>query len=155
MTDLSLVNGAAGLDLELVGGDLGRDDGLETAVLLSLFTDARADLGEVGEGGNVRGWWADRPGDRWGSKGWLLENRGLSAPVAAEYRRHVEDALRWLVTRRIASSVEVEVLLREGSRLELGVRIVRGTARGYDAAWRAAAARDYSVPGARLRVFFG
>ncbi len=155
MTDLLLVNTTSGLDVQALGGDVAAELGLETAVLVSLFTDARAGLGEVPEGEDVRGWWGDAPTDRWGSLGWLLETRPLTAQVAAEFRRRVRDSLSWLVTYGIAAEVEVDVRRREGGTLELEVRVRRGTARAYDAAWRATRDADYSTPSRRLRIFYG
>lgn len=103
--------GDADLPLEL--GDLTVENGLETALLLSLFTDQRAsqeELERVG-GDDPRGWWGDAyskfAGDRFGSRLWLLE-RELQTPEtlnrALEYAR---DAVQWLIDDRIARSVQV------------------------------------------------
>ena len=50
--------------------------GLRSAVLISLFTDRRAEPGDVPEGEDPRGWWADvlgEEGDRIGSRLWLID----------------------------------------------------------------------------------
>ena len=79
MTDLALIWSAeAGLaDLVIEGGGLMTEEGLRTAVLISLMTDRRARLDDAlpSDDGNRRGWWGDvaaEGNDRIGSRLWLL-----------------------------------------------------------------------------------
>ena len=63
MTDLALhfAPGAWSADLSILGGDLATDDGLRTAVIISLFTDARARADDPLPEADAdrRGWWGD------------------------------------------------------------------------------------------------
>ena len=50
-------------DMSLIGIDLATEEGLYTAVVISLFTDARADKDDelpAGENDSRRGWWGGR-----------------------------------------------------------------------------------------------
>jgi phage gp46-like protein len=131
MADLALRwNGHAG-DLVLEADDLVRDDGLETAVILSLFVDRRADAGDILPDGGTdrRGWWGDAAppvaGDRIGSRLWLLsreKERGTALRRAEEYAR---EALQWLVDDRVAERVEVDAQVPRTGVLGLAITIHR------------------------------
>jgi|LGVF01.2.fsa_nt_gb phage gp46-like protein len=105
-------------DLFISGGDLLSEDGLETAVLISLLTDRRAastdplPLGET----DRRGCWMDAtldgltsgqgdPGT--GSLLWLLGREKTLSSVLVRAKQYAEQALAWLVSDRIAESVTV------------------------------------------------
>ena len=87
MADIALTwnNDIGAGDLCVVGADLLADDGLETAVLLSLFSDRRAREEEIPPGQTWRrGWWGDLLADdqdQIGSKLWLLEREKQSPTV--------------------------------------------------------------------------
>ncbi|MES2685735.1 MAG: phage GP46 family protein [Pseudomonadota bacterium] len=95
-------------DVGVLCGDLATGNELSTAVMLSLFTDRRAnDDDTLPDGTDPRGWWADAmDGQRIGSRLWLLESaRSLPETfrLAGEY---AEEALQWLVDDGIAKSVQ-------------------------------------------------
>lgn len=109
-------------DAENQRADLGRadglnletDGGLETAVIISLFTNARAaDDDDIVHGSDPNGWWADQylepTGRRTGSKLWLLHRAKLTAKTIEQARTYAKEALQWLITDGVASSVTVEV----------------------------------------------
>lgn len=122
--------------------DLKEDAGLSTAVLISLFTDARAreddELPDVllpEDFPNRRGWWGDstseRDNDSVGSRLWLLDrskdiNENLR--LAEEY---AEESLQWMIDEGIAAKVkcvaESIVRLGEGNVLALDVQITKAT----------------------------
>lgn len=57
-------------DLVIEGGDLALDQGLQTKILLSLFTDRRVGPKEnLEDPQDLRGWWAR---EDFGSRLWLL-----------------------------------------------------------------------------------
>jgi phage gp46-like protein len=107
-------------DIELQGADIAVGDGLlqlegglRTAILISLFTDARADDADVlpTAGDDRRGWWADTfpeiGGDRIGSRIWLLSREKATNTTLERARGYARDALAWLIEDGIASTVEV------------------------------------------------
>lgn len=127
MTDLALVWNADALaaDLLLGNGQLATDAGMRTAILISLFSDARAaDDEELPEaGGDRRGWWGDafarearpdagtaRDVNRIGSLLWLLSRSKITTRVLTQAQQACEEALAWLVRDGIASAVRVVVM---------------------------------------------
>ena len=133
MTDLALSWNAdvAQADLALAGFDLATDDGLKTAVIISLFTDARAlDDDTLPDGAaDPRGWWgdgfADVDGDRIGSRLWLLRRAKRTADTLPRAVEYAEEALAWLVDDAVASSVAVTAEWLGDSGLALTVEIIR------------------------------
>lgn len=120
-----------GADLALEQFALAADDGLETAVILSLFTDARAsddDPLPFGES-DRRGWWADAfpsvDRDRIGSRLWLLRREKQTQDTLNRAREYAEEALAWLVADGVARSVEVESFIVRNGVLGLSVVIQR------------------------------
>lgn len=127
-----------GGDIQLAGYDLAREDGLQTAVLISLFTDRRAagDDPLPGAPDDRRGWWADAwpeiEGDRIGSRLWLLAREKQLASVVQRAREYAEEALQWLVDDGIAAQVEVSAAIVRQGVLGLQVRITRPDASAVD-----------------------
>ncbi|RJX19022.1 MAG: hypothetical protein C4575_09340 [Desulforudis sp.] len=91
--------------------------GLTTAVIVSLFTDRRAEDDDVlpdSANGDKRGWWGDLvspevEGDRIGSRLWLLEREKTTPETLIRAREYIEQALEWLVDDGVAAKVEIEV----------------------------------------------
>lgn len=103
-----------GGDLVLAGQDLARDDGLESAVLVSLFTDRRAAPEQIRGGeskADLRGWWGDfNPavaGDQTGSLLWLLRREKQTAETLARAREYVQQALAWMLEDKVASRITI------------------------------------------------
>lgn len=101
------------LDLALMDGDLATDDGLRTAVALSLLCDRRAEADDIIPDGtdNRRGWWADaiadEDGDRWGSRLWLLNREKTLPEVRRRAEAYAHEALAWLLEDGIATEIDV------------------------------------------------
>ena len=120
-------------DIDL--SDTGPDDGLETAVLLSLFTDRRAEADDVTDDEERQGWWADAlDDDRIGSRLWLLRRTATRPNVAQRAREYAEEALEWLIEDGVAERVSVEAA-RVGQMLALTVRIERGNGGIWERLW--------------------
>lgn len=129
--------------------DLETDEGLETAVVISLFTDARAADGDVlpDGGSDRRGWWGDGvpvvDGDQVGSKLWLLSRAKQTPDVLARAQQYAREALAWLVEDQVASGVEVIASVPRPGMLALEVTISRPKVSPvtyrYAAAWAAQA----------------
>jgi phage gp46-like protein len=103
-----------------VGGDL------ETAVLLSLFTDARAadDDRLPGMKEDRRGWWAAPMGSRL----WLLAREVATNEVRLRAQDYCRDALQWMIEDGVADQIEVTAEYAappDQRRLEIEVVIYR------------------------------
>ena len=131
MTDLrsAFVDLEHGADFALDALGLEQDEGLDTAVVLSLFTDARARDDDALPHGQLdrRGWWADAypptSGDRIGSRLWLLRaSKQLQASLTTA-RQYAEEALAWMVTDGVAKRVEVETFIPRDEVMGMLVRI--------------------------------
>jgi phage gp46-like protein len=120
-----------GADYALAQLGLTEDDGLETAVIISLFTDRRAAEDDVlpGMDGDRRGWWADAypavQGDLIGSRLWLLAREKQIPQTLARAREYAIEALQWLVEDGIAASVDVTAEVVRTGVLGLTVEIQR------------------------------
>ncbi len=133
MTDLRtiFIGMGQGADLALETFALASDDGLETAVILSLFTDARARDDDTLPAGQTdrRGWWADAfptiAGDHFGSRLWLLRRSKQLQESLIVAREYAEEALAWLVEDGAASKVEVETFIPRFEIMGMIVRIYR------------------------------
>lgn len=92
---------------------LQEDNGLDTSVILSLFTDRRAEDDDVipGGSGDKRGAWidsfADVEGDKFGSRLWLLESAKLLPETVNRVREYCAEALNWMVRDGVAKTVNV------------------------------------------------
>jgi phage gp46-like protein len=133
-------------DLALEDGDLARDESLQTAVILSLFTDRRAlEEDRLPDGSSDRrGYWADAYRDRpHGSRLWLLSREKEQAEVLRRAREYAEEALAWLIEDAVAEAVEVEAWHLRRNTLGLRVVIRRGDGavleRQFDYVWLNAA----------------
>lgn len=101
-----------GFDFDLAGMLLVGDDGLDTAVLLSLFTDRRAGADDriPGGGDDRRGCWLDgfAGHEVEGSRLWLLASEKLTDVAVIRAREYCEEALAWLVADGVAGRIAVE-----------------------------------------------
>lgn len=109
---------------------LANDADLETAVLISLFTDARADPDDKlpGAPGDVRGWWGDTvdgPPDPLGSKLWLLSREKQTNQVRLRAEDYARDALAWMIEDGAADRIDVAASFPRLSWLVLQVDIYR------------------------------
>jgi phage gp46-like protein len=150
MTDIALRFDPATLsfDIALAGADLATDDGLETAVIISLFTDRRADPDDViPDGtGDRRGWWADAwptvDGDFIGSRLWLLAREKELPVVARRAEEYAEEALAWLLAEGVARAVRVTAEQVRRGVLGLTIVIERPDGTAWERVW------DYQLRGA-------
>lgn len=99
---------------------------LYTAVLLSLLCHRRVRPDETDDNiTNYRGWWADTPTNKIGSKLWLLRRRKITTGIELLIKGYVEEALTWMIEDGMCASFNV-VVEREGlERINVGVTINR------------------------------
>ena len=163
MTDVATIwdpNAFAG-DWSLSNGDLVTDNGLQTAVEISLLTDRQANADDVIPDGSTdrRGWWGDLPlpgeptnadgssTDPIGSRLWLLSRAKATPATALLAQDYCQEALQWLVDQGIAQQVLVETVWISDDKLGVTVDITRQLAGGapvnhvFDLTWSATVAQ--------------
>lgn len=131
---LGLVDGSeVSIDLLLVAGDLALDEGLRTALLVSLLTDRRADADDVLPLGETdrRGWPGDLlerdPSDWIGSKLWLhfpgkrTEQTRLAMEAAAR------EAIAWVERDQVARIVTCAVSFEDVAAVRITIAVKRVT----------------------------
>lgn len=134
MTDLSISLTNDGFDISLKGRDLAQDEGLKNAILISLFTDARANSDDKlpTQTNDLRGWWGDafaseingvaRP---IGSKLWLLKRSKITSETILKVQDYGNEALKWLVSDGIAKAVNCQAIRQGQSQINIEIQITR------------------------------
>lgn len=108
-------------DWAILGPDLRSGDDLATSVIISLFSDRRADPDDVipDGSGNPRGWWGDTPDRRLGSKIWLIERAKQTEDTRQRAEDYIQQSLQWLIDDGVAESIDV-VCAWQGPRAPTG-----------------------------------
>lgn len=134
MADAAMVMTENGGQLVLSGFDLERDDGLETAVIISLFTDRRASAEQIPvelPQDDLRGYWGDisnaTPSDQTGSLLWLLAREKQLPQVLGRAQQYCREALAWMVEDLVATRVEVAAEFVAQGWMLISVDIFRPT----------------------------
>lgn len=100
--------------INISGNDLVRDPGLETAIVVTLFTDQRADsqIDTLPDNKNdLRGWWGDQFDEfPLGSKTWLLYRSKTILDVEQEVSRSYTEALQWMVSDGAVKSISANAV---------------------------------------------
>ena len=131
MTDIRtvFVDMTTGADFALDQLGLVEDAGLDTAVILSLFVDRRANDDDVlpGDPSDKRGWWADAfpvaPNDRVGSRLWLLSREKQLQSVLNRAQEYAQEALQWMLDDGVANSVVCNAQIIRNGLLGLSIAI--------------------------------
>jgi phage gp46-like protein len=122
------------------GANLETDEGLETAVTTSLFSDARSlDSDEVT--GDARGWWGSAylsPANDHGSRLWILKRNKLTNDTLLLASAYTKEALQWLLDARVASGIQATATRLAGTRevAILSVIITRRDGRRFERTWK-------------------
>lgn len=73
------------------------------------------------------GFWGDTyaavPGDRWGSRLWLLARETLTAGTVAKARDLAREALEWMVVDKVAERIQVEASHNGFDRLDMRILV--------------------------------
>lgn len=124
MTDIALaINADNEIDIAETA-DLAGDDTIRTAILLSLFTDRRADPSEIPRfQSDPRGYWGDHISQsqfRTGSRLWL-HTRSKNSPIeVAQIVTSCREALDWLIEDGHVQRLEVQPrVLRDNLSLNI------------------------------------
>lgn len=113
-------------DLKTTGEDIEEENGLETAIIISLYTDRRVE--------NKNGFWGDSLGDgEWGSKIWTLRRETLNPKIQKKLEEYAKDSLKWLIDDKVAKSITVSSEIINPMSIHLLIKIIRpnGSVLGY------------------------
>lgn len=120
------------IDIRFLDGDVAPDSGLETAVLISLFSDSRAVedmIPAIDRDGDLRGYWGDVrpavPGDETGSLLWVIKRAKQLSKTLTDAREYAQRSLKWLVEDGVAESVTVNTSYPDRGWMLLEVIIYR------------------------------
>ncbi len=125
------------------GGNLDTDEGLETAVTTSLFTDARADESDgIDKSQDQGGWWGedylDQPG-QYGSRLWLVTRGKLTNEALLQCSAYAKEALQHLIDSRVVASIEAVTTRMRGrdniALLTLKIQRPSKSAPRFERAW--------------------
>ncbi|MBM3114999.1 phage GP46 family protein [Jeongeupia naejangsanensis] len=117
-----------GCDWRLSTVGLEIDNGLDSAVTLSLFTDRRAEPGD-NVPGDPRGWWGDAVPVKdervvpLGSRLWLLAREKQLPSTLRRAEDYAREALQWLIDDGVAGSIIVAASAPRTGMLQLDIRI--------------------------------
>ena len=133
MIDVKLIEDGSGLyDLSLDGGDFAGVEGFDTAIQVSLFSDARAPDDKVSKPENRRGWMLDLESPvvdrKVGSLLWLVSQSRLTQSTLNSAVTYARDALNWFVIDGIAKDVAVSgvIVPRTGIALDIIITTLDG-----------------------------
>ncbi len=111
-------------DWQIAGPDLLSGNDLQTAVLISLFSDRTAQPSDTIPDGTTdpRGWWGDNFQYPVGSRLWLLGRSKQTRETLQAAQLYISEALQWLIDDGVAAAVDVGCEWTEPGLL--GARIV-------------------------------
>jgi phage gp46-like protein len=109
-----IFNNATGIGDLFFDAGLAFDEGLESAVTISLLTRRRADESdEPPDPTNLGGFWGDTypdvEGDQLGSRLWLTQGRKINEETLELAKTYAEESLQWMIEDGVAETVEVEI----------------------------------------------
>ncbi|MBQ8465709.1 MAG: phage GP46 family protein [Alphaproteobacteria bacterium] len=134
MADIALYfnNSIGEYDCKVANGDLIGANPLDTAVIISLLTWARADADEVDEGAARFGWWGDKIDQEsaasMGSKLYLLKREKITDETLAKAEDYIRQALQWMIDDSVVSEIEINLERHstDNSRVDGIVTLKRG-----------------------------
>jgi phage gp46-like protein len=144
MGDIRMVFNAAtfSCDFAMAGPGLVLGNELESAVLISLFTDALADPEDLlppGQAIDRRGWWADSyENEQIGSKLWQVFWRQTTQDTLNWARDTALKALQWMLDDQVASDLSVDVQFLGKGRMGIDIVITEpsGQRSPFSYAWQ-------------------
>lgn len=127
---LLLENGQ--FDIVIEDGDFANEDGFDTAVWVSLFSDARATVSQVLTPEKRRGWLgnlvSEKPERQLGGYLWLAEQRRLTQDTVNEIVDYARKALNYMIEDGLVLKIDVtgEIIPRTGIELLIVITSLDG-----------------------------
>lgn len=122
-------------DVRIYKGDLAKDQDLQTAILLSLFTNRRAEPSDKVIGDNLQGWWGSKyvnaiagnqqSSPRLGSRLWLLKGQKVTRDTLNFARLYANESLKWLIDDDVIESALVDASALKAGGILLDIQIVK------------------------------
>ncbi len=133
MIDVKLTQDTNGaFDLTIKSGDFVGVEGFDTALDLSLFTDARAPKDKISLPENRRGWLGDTESpvaDRViGCLLWLTNQRRLTQATLNDNVSYTRDGLNWFIEDGLVTDITVtgKIIPRQGTELKIIITTLDG-----------------------------
>lgn len=100
---------------------------LYRAAEISLFSWRRAEPDDPLDDDQRMGWWGDTypavPGDKIGSRLWLLRRRTIVPEVLRAAEEYAREALQWMIDDELVTSVDVQIVVRNRTRVDAVVQL--------------------------------
>ncbi|WGL97902.1 phage GP46 family protein [Arsenophonus sp. aPb] len=104
-------------------GELLSGHDLQSAIIISLFTDRLARDDDNIDDNFRRGWWGDSGQDYLiGSRLWLIQREKLTVNVARRAEDYAKEALQWLIDDGVVASLEIGSQIIWPARLNMIIR---------------------------------
>ncbi len=117
-------------------------DELAQAVLISLFSWRKSEVDDGVKAPDRQGWWGDTfavvPGDRIGSRLWLLQREKILPLTLQRAEAYATEALQWLIDDKLLERVSVKAE-RGGNAGQVDLHVVcfkRQGERAFDAVFK-------------------
>lgn len=131
MVDILLTNEKGYYDFKVVRGEIVTTTGFETSLILSLFSDRRADISEVPEIELRHGWWGNlilrdilnKPLFEMGSKIWLTYQARSDQTTLNFIKNYVEEALIWLIEEQYVKNIAVTVRKETDRKIFIEIKL--------------------------------
>jgi len=97
-------------------GDIPVDQALDTAILMSIYEEVRANSSEIAVDNLRRGWVGNEStsGFEQGSKFWMFEQERITTSMLSELGTVINNGLQWLINDNIAISTSANASLKNG-----------------------------------------
>lgn len=127
MVDIALNNTKGYWDFGISQiGDFELDNGLQTAILVSLLSNARADASEIPIIEFRDGWYGNliwnQNGYQQGSKLWLLYQSRLTQEIILRAKNYTEIALNWMLEDGLLKNLVVNVIQNDSISFTINIK---------------------------------
>ena len=129
--DIALVQENGCYDLKLVGNDFVKDGGMETSIIIALFTNRGLALDQLRTLGLEYndGWWGDallpQANDKTGSRLWSLNRYKVTNETLRLTEDYVKESLNFLIEDNVASQLVVNATVDGQSKVNVQIEVIR------------------------------
>jgi phage gp46-like protein len=131
-------------DISASNGDLDLTQGFDSAILISLLTDARADKSQISRPEKRRGWVGNVMsiviGRQLGSFLWLVDQRRLISQTVIDTVDYANKSLKWMIDDKVVKKIDIsgEIIPKQGIALNVILTAFDGsTSNQYVKLWEA------------------